>query len=194
MIMVHDYISPDTPIDELEASVRLAHCLEAECVKLRGKPTVSDFVERGSLVKEPELRPAVADFLDRTDEEWLALPNFGKKTLAEWHEIVERTKLEPPTEAERLLHELEKARFDYRMACITRHFNWRDVMIWYDNVVAGRRMKDIAPDYGVSAQRVSQIVRTFRAKLARRTKRVQAASIKLNTAEHAYYYREREDA
>ena len=65
-------ITRDTPIDRLEISVRLAHCL------YNLKPLV-----RNELL-------TVGDFIDIPDHELLRTNNFGRKTLQEWKNIVRR--------------------------------------------------------------------------------------------------------
>lgn len=67
-----DKITRDTLLDDLEISVRLHHCLinEKRNFWLRDDPAT------------------VGDFIHLTDNELLRLPNFGRKSLAEWKKVV----------------------------------------------------------------------------------------------------------
>jgi len=65
-------ITRDTLIDDLELSVRLHHCLINDW----------DYPRNAK-------RPAtVGDFIDVPDHELMRIPNFGRKSLVEWREIV----------------------------------------------------------------------------------------------------------
>lgn len=65
-------ITRDTLIDDLEIGVRLHHCLINEW----------DYPRNAK-------RPAtVGDFIDAHDHELMRIPNFGRKSLAEWRKIV----------------------------------------------------------------------------------------------------------
>lgn len=63
-------VTRDTPIDHLEIGVRLYNCLttEKKHVRLQSDPAT------------------VGDFIDMPDHELMRIPNFGRKTLREWHE------------------------------------------------------------------------------------------------------------
>ena len=65
-------ITRDTLIDDLELSVRLHHCLTTEKKYSRSQA-------------EPA---TVGDFIDVPDHELMRIPNFGRKSLAEWRSIV----------------------------------------------------------------------------------------------------------
>ena len=65
-------ITRDTLIDDLELSVRLHHCLINEKKYSRSQA-------------EPA---TVGDFIDVPDHELMRIPNFGRKSLAEWRKIV----------------------------------------------------------------------------------------------------------
>tara|TARA_R110000787_G_scaffold36714_3_gene93540 strand:- start:14458 stop:15003 length:546 start_codon:yes stop_codon:yes gene_type:complete len=163
------YISPDTPIEELELSIRVSNCL-------RGAVEQDGFRIRPGWRVEGGVRDAtVKDFLQWTPAEMYRLPNFGKKSLEEWLEVVACTKLKPPTKEERLRNERDDALNAYRRSTVTQYFDWRNMLIWRDSVVLGRRMKDIAKEYDVSAGRVSQTVKSFGEKVWRRETRLKKA-------------------
>lgn len=69
--MADEKITRDTLIDDLEVGVRLHHCL----------------INEWDQPKNPKRPPTVGDFIGKADHELLRIPNFGRKSLAEWRKI-----------------------------------------------------------------------------------------------------------
>lgn len=67
---MEDKVTLDTPIRNLEASVRLIHTL------LNGAP-----------FRHWEREVFVRDYIDTPDHELMRISNFGRKSLREWHRI-----------------------------------------------------------------------------------------------------------
>jgi len=67
--------TPETLVNDLEASVRLRNCLVNEGGYLISQGKINDGPAK------------VKHFLGVSDAELLRTPNFGRKSLKEWHEM-----------------------------------------------------------------------------------------------------------
>ena len=77
-------ITGETPIEDLELSVRLQNCLFIIYAEQKGKP-YDIYKPKQNLGLPP---PKVKDFAFLTDTELLRRPNFGRKSLREWKDIL----------------------------------------------------------------------------------------------------------
>jgi hypothetical protein len=68
-------VTPETFIYELKASTRLRYCFKNEYDYIK---KLNSFEDRNAKVKH---------FLGIPDDELLRIPNFGRKTRSEWHEM-----------------------------------------------------------------------------------------------------------
>ena len=77
-------ITGETPIEDLEIKVRLQNCLFNIYAEQNGKP-YDTYRPKQNLGLPP---PKVKDFAFITDAELLRYPNFGRKSLREWKDIL----------------------------------------------------------------------------------------------------------
>lgn len=78
--VMENKVTPETFINELEASLRLANCFKNEYDYLK---ELNSFEDRNAKVKH---------FLGIPDNQLLRMPNFGRKTLNEWREMTAHLK------------------------------------------------------------------------------------------------------
>jgi DNA-directed RNA polymerase alpha subunit len=91
-------VTPETFIYELEATVRLAHCLRNEYDYLKERKSFEDSNAK------------VKHFLGMADAELLRIPNFGRKTLNEWREMTAHLRGDDVPDNEEHLAELKLLR------------------------------------------------------------------------------------
>jgi len=77
-------INGETPIEDLELSIRLQNCLFNIYAEQKGKP-YGTYRPKQDLGLPP---PKVKDFAFLTEAELLGRPNFGRKSLREWKDIL----------------------------------------------------------------------------------------------------------
>jgi hypothetical protein len=78
-------ITGETPIENLEISVRLQRCLFNIYPELKGRPSEQYYRPEKNLGLPP---PKVKDFASLTEAQMLRYPNFGRKSYREWRDIV----------------------------------------------------------------------------------------------------------
>jgi hypothetical protein len=77
-------ITGETPIEDLEISVRLQNCLLNIYAEQKGR-RYDPYRPEKNLGLSP---PKVKDFVSITEAELLRYPNFGRKSLREWKDIL----------------------------------------------------------------------------------------------------------
>jgi hypothetical protein len=77
-------ITGETPIEDLEISVRLQNCLFNMYAEQKGKPYQTYRPEKDLGLPPPKVK----DFAFLSEAELLRYPNLGRKSLREWKDIL----------------------------------------------------------------------------------------------------------
>ena len=77
-------ITGETPIENLEISVRLQNCLFNMYAEMKGKPSHTYSPEKNLGLPPPKVK----DFAFLSEAELLRYPNLGRKSLREWKDIL----------------------------------------------------------------------------------------------------------
>jgi hypothetical protein len=77
-------ITGETPIEDLEISIRLQNCLFNMYAEQKGKPHHTYRPEKNLGLPPPKVK----DFAFLSEAELLRYPNLGRKSLREWKDIL----------------------------------------------------------------------------------------------------------